>query len=131
MEEERQGLAGHPGQHARLALDDHRLRPERARGRRRLQPDVTAADHRQPLTGAECGLQPIRIGGGAKLEHSVQLQARQGNSPRPRARGEDQGVVRQHLAVLEHHRLCSALDAVSAHAEMQLDVGLGVKAFGP
>ena len=83
-------------------LDHHRLGAERAGRGRRLQADIAAADHRQPLAGPERGLQRLGVGRRAQRRARRRRSAPgMGSGRAAAAGGEDQGVVGEALAVRE------------------------------
>ena len=130
LEEGRQRLAGHPRQHAGLALDHHHLGAEGAAGGGRLQPDIAAADHRQPLAGADGGLQRLGVGGGAQLQHAGQAGAGDGQLAGPRAGGQDQDVIGNGLAVGQGDDLLAAIDRDGDRVQAQVHAVLGVEFQG-
>jgi hypothetical protein len=91
--ERRQQRAGDPGQDTLLALDDHRLGSQGPGRGRRLQPDIAAADHGQPLAGAKGSLQGLCVGGCSQGHDPGQVSARQGQGAGPCAGGQDQDII--------------------------------------
>uniref|UniRef100_A0A0N4Z2Z2 LigA n=1 Tax=Parastrongyloides trichosuri TaxID=131310 RepID=A0A0N4Z2Z2_PARTI len=129
-EEGRQGLRRHAGQHPVHALDHHRLGAQGAGRGRRLQPDIAAADHRQPFARRQHGLQPLGVIEGAQLQQVGPVRAGDGQFAGRRAGGEDQRVVRLDRSVGEGHGPGVRVNGARRDAGAQGDVLLGVEALG-
>ena len=126
----RQLARGDARHQARLALDHDDLGSELARRRGRLEPDVAAADDRDPQPGADRGAQRERVIGGAQRHHAGQRHAGNLERSQPRAGREDQVVVGQGLAAFEADVAAGPVDALDVAAGEQRDVAVGVIAVG-
>ncbi|MND61367.1 hypothetical protein D3C80_526240 [compost metagenome] len=108
VEEARQDGTGDAGQNSALALDNNDLGAERPRGRRRLEPDIAAADDDQSLHAVtlrrQRRLQRLGVGGGAQGHDAAQISAFDRQQTRPRAGGQDQIVIGNRVAVIQAHR---------------------------
>ncbi len=87
------GFAGDAGEQADVEFHQHDVEADAARDRRRLQPDVAAADDEHPLARRHRGLQPVDVGEAADDVAAGQpAGAGAGQGVRSGAGGEDRGV---------------------------------------
>ena len=103
LEEARQDGSGDARQQPVLALQHIDLGSQFSRRGRDLEPDIAAADHGQPEAGPDPGLDGLGVLYGPQLEKAVQVTAGQDQPARPRARGDDQLVIGQHLTGRQGH----------------------------
>ncbi len=120
--EARDGLARHPGEHPVQRLEQHDLAAELAQHRGRLEADIAAADHRDPLHLGELGAQPVGVGAAADRVHALETVA--GEAFRRAARRPDENAVAEPCAVSERHDLRIRVDRDHRAAEQQFDLPL-------
>ncbi|EEF21928.1 conserved hypothetical protein, partial [Ricinus communis] len=99
LEEARQRFAGDAGEDAVQRLDHGHLLAELGEDRRRLQPDIAAADHRDPGNAVQLGHHPIDIGAGAHGMDAGKVMAVTGQAARLAAGRPDQLTISDRLAV--------------------------------
>ena len=126
LEEARQDRSGDPRQQPVLALQHIDLGSQFSRRGRDLEPDIATADHGQPEAGPDPGLDGLSVLDGPEFQKAVQITAGQDQPARPRARGDDQLVIGQHLIGRQGHGPCRAIEADHPRRGPQVDVRLGV-----
>ena len=109
---------------------DRRRGAQRDRRGRRLEPDITAADHRQPLAGADCRLERFGIVEMAQFEHAGEIAARDAQPTRGRTGRQHQLVIGLLAAVVQQDAAVLPVDPGDGLAEPERDVLLGIKGIG-
>ena len=115
--EARQRLAGDAREHAWQRFEHGDLLAELGEHRRRLQPDIAAADHRDAADAGQFHDHPVDIGAGAHRMHAGEVVARAGQPPRTAAGRPDQLAIADRRAIVGGDGLRRGIDGDDAAAE--------------
>ncbi len=128
LDEARQILAGHPGQHPVERLDQGDLLAELGEHRRGLEADIAAADHHRLRDLRQLGHHPVGVGAGAHGVHALQMMG-PGQFARRAARRPDHVTIADHLSGLGRDSVSGGVDGGHRRAELEADVTFGPEGF--
>ena len=129
--EARHGLAGDPRQQAVHRLDQHDLAPQSSQNCRRLEADIAAADHRDPVRAHQLVEQPIHLVAVADIVDAAKIGAGAAQPSRRAPRGPDERAKAKAPAIGEGHRPPGRIDGRGRRAEQHLHPALGPEGCGP
>ena len=129
--EARDGLAGDPRQQAVHRLDQHDLAPQGSQNCRRLEADIAAADHRDPVRAHQLVEQPIHLVAVADIVDAAKIGAGAAQPSRRAPRGPDERAKAKAPAIGEGHRPPGRIDGRGRRAEQHLHPALGPEGCGP
>lgn len=110
LNEIRQQGGGNACQHACFSLDHSDIDAHRAGGGGGFQPNVASTDDREAQTRPQRRLEAIGVGDAAELVNAGEAASWHWQHPRPHAERQDQMIVGDALAGLDHQCPVGAVD---------------------
>ena len=125
VKEFRDGRRGDALEHAVFRLEHDDVAVLAAHHRRRLKPDIAAAENRDAPRLVESRAQALHIADSAQREYTVAVETRQRQAARAGAGGEDQAVERHLAAIGKRHDAAVQIDFRRGRAEHERDTTFG------